>query len=236
MELHLFSSPGEDDGIEWLVEACRPHLEHRPDAKVAYLPLASLFAEKWLDQTRKSFKGLAEVELVNTEVMELSEMEAVLRRAALAYIPGGNTFLLNHRLHLSRLHSYLRAKIEGGLPLAAFSAGAVLCGPNILTSNDLNMLPTTYFTGLDLLPFNFNVHYVDETQRDNWLIEYQVFHDNPVLMLEDGAYVRVTGKTATLVRGDAWLWRAGQEKERLKAGMQVLERPVAAAAKTKSRG
>ncbi len=218
MELHLFSTPGRDDDISWVLEACRPYLEHKPDPKVAYLPLASLFAEKWLDRTRKSFRGLARVELINTETMELPEMEAVLRRAALVYIPGGNTFLLNHRLHISRLFPHLRKKIEGGLPLAAFSAGTVLCGPNILTTNDLNMVPTTYFDGFNLTPFNFNVHYLDEVQRDNWLIEYQVFHDNAILMLEDGAYVRVTGKAATLVRGQAWLRRAGQEKERLKMG------------------
>jgi peptidase E len=127
---------------------------------------------------------------------------------------------------MSRLFPSLRRKIEGGLPLAAFSAGTVLCGPNILTTNDLNMVPTTHFDGLNLTPFNFNVHYADDVQRDNWLIEYQIFHDNPILMLEDGAYVRVSGKAVTLVRGGAWLWRAGQEKERLKAGKQIFERPA----------
>ena len=231
MKLHLFSNSGKDDDISWLQDACRPYLEHKPDPKVAYLPLASLFAEKWLDQTRKFFRGLGEVELINTEEMDLDEMESILRRATLAYIPGGNTFLLNHRLHISRLFPYLRRKIEAGLPLAAFSAGTVLCGPNILTTNDLNMVPTAHFDGLNLIPFNLNVHYFDDVQRDNWLIEYQVFHDNPILMLEDGAYVKVSGKSVNLVRGAAWLWRAGQEKERLEAGVQISERPAGQAEK-----
>jgi dipeptidase E len=221
MELHLFSSPGKDDDIRWIVEACRTHLEGKPDATVAYLPLASLSAEKWLEQTEKSFKGLARIETINTETMDLSEMEATLRRAALAYIPGGNTFLLNHRLHVSRLMLYLRKKIQAGLPVAAFSAGTVLCGPNILTSSDLNMVDTPHFDGLNVTPFNFHVHYADEVARDNWLIEYHVFHDHPVIMLEDGAYVKVAGKTTKLARGEAWIWRAGQEKERLKAGEQI---------------
>lgn len=221
MELHLFSTPGPGFDISWVLEACRAVLRGRADATVAYLPLASLFMEKWLDQTEKAFKGLARIEIINSDTMDLPEMEGILRRAALAYIPGGNTFLLGHRLHISRLMPYLRKKVQSGLPVVAFSAGAIVCGPNILTSNDLNMVPTPYFDGLKLTPFNFNVHYVDEALRDDWLAEYHSFHDNPVIMLEDGAYVRIEGKATTLVRGDAWCWRPGKQKERLTAGQVV---------------
>jgi dipeptidase E len=221
MELHLFSTPGPGLDIRWVLEACRTCLHGKPDASVAYLPLASLSTEKWLDQTRKYFAGLAEIELINTETMEQPEMEAILRRASLAYIPGGNAFLLNHRLHVGRLMPYLRKKIHNGLPVVAFSAGTVVCGPNILTSNDLNMVPTPHFDGIEATPFNFNVHYADEAGRDDWLMEYHSFHDNPVIMLEDGAYLKVLGKATTLVQGDAWCWRPGHEKERLTAGKQI---------------
>jgi peptidase E len=221
MELHLLSSPGEDD-IRWVVEACRPYLANKPGSTLAYLPLASLFAEKYLDQTEKSFEGLARIETVNTETMELAEMEAILRRAAVVYIPGGNTYLLNHRLHVSRLLPYLRKKIQSGMPVAAFSAGTILCGPNILTSKDMNTVETPYFDGLHVIPFNFFVHYaVDAYLRaihDDWLADYHVFHENPVLMLADGAYVKVEGRKTLLVRGEAWLLRKGQEKEKIQAG------------------
>lgn len=221
MELHLFSTPGPGEEISWVLEACRSYLEPRTDPTVAYLPQGSLFAEQWLDRTQKSFKGLARIELINTESMDLPEMQAILRRAALAYIPGGNTFLWNHRLHGSRLLPHLRQKVQNGLPVVAFSAGSVVCGPNILTSNDLNMVPTSAFDGLNLTAFNLNVHYSDEAVRDNWLIDYHGFHDNPVVMLEDGAYLKIEGKATTLVRGGAWLWRAREEKQKLKAGQIV---------------
>ena len=221
MDLHLFSSPGLDD-LRWVLEACRPYLERKPGATLAYLPMASLFAEKWLEQTRKSFKGLAQVETINTETMELAAMEAILRRAAAVYIPGGNTYLLNHRLHVSRLLPYLRKKIQSGLPVAAFSAGTVLCGPNILTSRDMNTVETPHFDGLNLIPFNFFAHYAEDGYlrllHDEWLADYHVFHDNPVLLLADGAYVRVEGRKTQLVRGEAWLLRKGREKEKIQAG------------------
>jgi len=49
--------------------------------------MASLYGEKMLELTQKYFKGLARVEMLDTERMELSEMEAILRRAQVVYIP-----------------------------------------------------------------------------------------------------------------------------------------------------
>jgi dipeptidase E len=221
MELHLFSTPGPGLDIKWVLDACREVLGARREATVAYLPQASLEAEKWLRETERSFRHLAQISMINTETMELDEMESILRRAALVFLPGGNGFLLNHRLHTSRLLPALRKKIHNGLPVVAFSAGTVVCGPNVLTSNDLNMVPTNHFAALGVTPFNFNVHYDDSAERDNWLIEYHSFHDNAVIMLKDGAYIKVAGKNSTLVRGDAWLWRAGREKEKLVPGTMI---------------
>ncbi len=223
VDLHLFSTPGDTGtaDIKWIVQACRPYLEKKANAVLAYLPLALLYGEKTIADVEKAFRGLARVETLNAELMELPQMEAILRSAAAAYIPGGNTFLLNHRLHISQLFPYLRKKLEAGLPLAAASAGTVLCGPNILTTNDINMVPTTHFDGLNLTPFNFNVHYEDDFWKDSRLADYQAFHDNPLLLLEDGAYIRIRGKETTLMRGPAWVWRAGREKELLTTGAKI---------------
>ena len=77
MELHLFSSPGENDDIRYVIEASRPYLDGRSNPTVAYLPLASLYAEKWLDDNQKSFQGLARLEMINAELMNLKEMEDI---------------------------------------------------------------------------------------------------------------------------------------------------------------
>lgn len=216
--LHLFSSPGKDD-IRYIVEASRPYLKDRDDATVAYLPLASLFAERWQTDTEDAFKNMARLETINAETMSLTQMEDIVRRAALVYIPGGNTFLLNHRLHVSRLMIFLRKKVQAGLPVVAFSAGAILCGPNILTSKDMNTVETSQFDGLSVSSFNFFAHYAmdgyGQSVHDDWLSDYHFFHDNPVIMMSDGAYVKMDGKKTTLIRGEAWILRKGQEKEKL---------------------
>jgi peptidase E len=223
MNLHLFSTPGKDD-IRYIVDASRPYLEGKERPVVAYLPAAS-FADTWEGFTEKAFHGLASVETINTEMMTLSDIEATLRGAALIYIPGGNTFLLNHRLHLSKFMDTLQRKVRAGFPLVAFSAGTVLCGPNILTSRNMNLIGTSYFSGLKVTNFNFYVHYTEDEitrlETDEWLREYHVFHENPVILLADGGYVRVEGKKTTLVRGDAWILCKGKEKEKLSAGEPI---------------
>ena len=224
MDLHLFSSPGLDD-LRYILAASRPYLEGKTDPLVAYLPAASL-GNAYREYTERAFRGLARVETLDTESMTLPELEALIRSAALLYIPGGNTFLLAHRLHLSGLIDYLRRKVTAGLPLVAFSAGTVLCGPNILTSNDLNAVETPHFGGLDLTPMNFNCHYPQDElarlEKDAWLAEYHVFHENPILMLADRAYIRVENKKTTLVRGEAWIIRKGREKQPLELGHPVV--------------
>jgi len=224
MNLHLFSMPGENSSA--VIEASRTYLADKDDPVLVYMPLASLYAEKWLADTAGVFKGLARLEVVNTELMTQKEIEELVRRASLVYIPGGNTFLLNHRLHTSGVLSYLRKRIQVGLPLVGFSAGMIVCGPNILTSREMNTVEATHFDGLNVTPFNFFAHYAldahGQSVQDEWLADYHFFHDNPVIMLSDGAYVKVEGKKTTLVRGDAWILRKDSEKEKLVEGGTIV--------------
>jgi peptidase E len=111
------------------------------------------------------------------------------------------------------------------LPVVGFWAGTIVCGQNILTSKDLNSIETTHFSGLNASSFNFVAHYeadsYGQSVHDDWLSDYHTFQDNPVIMLNDGAYVKVEGKKTTLVRGEAWILRRGEEKERLEAGKLI---------------
>jgi hypothetical protein len=90
----------------------------------------------------------------------------------------------------------------------------------------MNTVETPHFDGLNLIPFNFFAHYADgesgQSVHDGWLGDYHFFHDNPVIMLSDGAYVRVDGKKTTLLRGDAWVLRKGEEKEKLEEGKVII--------------
>jgi dipeptidase E len=224
MKLHLFSTPGEKD-LRSVVEACRPHLEERDEPVIAYMPLASLYAEKWQALNQRAFEGLGRLVEINAELMAQRQIENILREAALVYITGGNTFLLNHRLHASGVVTYLKKKVQNGLPVVGVSAGMIVCGPNILTSRDMNTVETTSFNGLHVSPFNFLAHYPKDAYGqsvvDDWLGDYHFFHDNPVIMACDDAYIKMEGRKTSLARGEAYLLRKDREKERLEEGKVI---------------
>jgi dipeptidase E len=218
VNLHLFSTPGKDD-LRYVIEASKPYLEDKDEPVIAYIPLASLYAERWLRLNQEAFEGLGRLVEINAELMTQREIENVIRDAALLYITGGNTFLLAHRLHASGVMPYLKKKVQNGLPIVGFSAGMVICGPNILTSRDMNTVETTIFDGLHASPFNFVAHYPKDAYGqsviDDWLGDYHFFHDNPVIMVCDDGYIKVDGKKTSLVRGEAYILRKDREKERL---------------------
>jgi peptidase E len=222
VNLHLFSTPGKDD-LRYVLEASQPYLENKEEPVVAYLPLASLYAEKWQRLNQDSFEGLGQLVEINAELMIQREIENVIRDAALVYITGGNAFLLNHRLHASGVMPYLKKKVQNGLPVVGVSAGMILCGPNILTSRDMNTVETNYFTGLHASPFNFLAHYPKDAYGqsviDDWLGDYHFFHNNPVIMACDDAYIKMEGKKTSLARGEAYILRKDEEKERLEEGI-----------------
>lgn len=224
MSLHLFSTPGKED-LRYIVEASRPYLEDKDEPLIAYLPLASLYAEKWRDMNQSAFRGLGQIVEINAELMMQREIENIIRDAALVYIPGGNTFLLNHRLHASGVMPYLKKKIQNGLPVVGFSAAMIVCGPNILTSKDMNTVETSHFNGLNATPFNFLAHYpkdaYGQSVLDEWLSDYHFFHDNPVIMVCDDAYIKVDGKKTSLVSGEAYILRKEEEKEQLQEGKLI---------------
>ncbi len=213
-DLHLLSTPGEDD-IRYILQACRPYLRAQPKPLVAFIPWASLDHD-WLAYTQQQFAGLAAVTALAADPAALNENKAILEQCGVVYISGGNTYLLNHRLHESDLLEPLRRCALDGLPLVGFSAGAIVCGPNMLTTHDINLLPSPYFDSLKLMPYNLAAHYPpleeEQADEDDWLSDYHSMHANPILTLEDGAWLRWNGQALQRVRGAAWILEPGHPR------------------------
>jgi peptidase E len=109
------------------------------------------------------------------------------------------------------------------MPFVGFSAGMLICGENILTSNDGNDCGSTRFSGFGFTKFNFVAHYPtrdgeDRVERDNRICEYHNGHANPVLALQDDGYIAIDGEGTKVVRGNCWLFEAGGEKILLEQG------------------
>jgi dipeptidase E len=126
------------------------------------------------------------------------------------------------RLHAAGVMEDLRRAVGGGLPYIGVSAGAVLCGPDILTTNDINACGCTTFSGLGLIPFSLNVHFPageeSALEREDRLREYLRFHDRLILALCEDACVRVTDGAVEAVRGTVWKLERGVERVCLPGG------------------
>jgi dipeptidase E len=122
---------------------------------------------------------------------------ATLARVEALIVGGGNTYALLKRLRASGLLGEVRARVRGGMPYMGASAGANVAGPNILTTNDWNVVALDRFDALGLVPFNINPHYKEadpamapgSETRDDRIAEYHVVNANPVIGLEEGSWV-----------------------------------------------
>jgi len=199
------------------------------DPVIAHLPAASL-DNAFIPEPRAALAEVAAVEVVGQDGHWLPDAldQAAIRSASLLYLPGGNTYALRHRLHTSGLWEVVRERVLAGMPLLTVSAGTVLCGTSILSSNDWNVVATTHFDGLGLLPLHLNVHYapasptaVGET-REERIGQLLHLRRRPVLALEEGCRLLVDAGVVTVEGGCAWLFtEAFRPARRLEAGQQL---------------
>jgi len=135
---------------------------------------------------------------------------ATLADAEALFMGGGNTYALLQRLRGAGLLEVIRARVAAGMPYAGASAGSNVAGPTILTTNDWNVVGLDRFDALGLVGFNINPHYKEadpamaafSETRDDRIREYHVVNANPVLGLEEGAWV-IADEGAVTVRGTA---------------------------------
>jgi dipeptidase E len=153
-----------------------------------------------------------------------------LDRAEALFMGGGNTYALLQRLAASGLLAAIRARVTGGMPYMGASAGSNVAGPNILTTNDWNVVALDRFDALGLVPFNINPHYREtdpvmaafSETRDDRIREYHVVNANPVLGLEEGSWV-IAEDGAVTAHGTARvkLFRRGLDPVWIEAGAHV---------------
>jgi dipeptidase E len=145
---------------------------------------------------------------------------SVLARIDALFTGGGNTYALLRRLRESGLLAAIRERVDAGMPYVGASAGSNVAGPNILTTNDWNVVALDRFEALGLVGFNINPHYKEldpamapySETRDDRLREYHAVNGNPVLGLEEGALVRVEdGACTALGTARVKLFRRGAD-------------------------
>jgi dipeptidase E len=180
-----------------------------PRRRVAFVTAANLDDEAvYFERVRAALEP-APPEGAGLELLHLRwdrDPLATLADAEALFMGGGNTYALLQRLRGAGLLEVIRARVAAGMPYAGASAGSNVAGPTILTTNDWNVVGLDRFDALGLVGFNINPHYKEadpamaafSETRDDRIREYHVVNTNPVLGLEEGAWVIVEDGAVTI--------------------------------------
>lgn len=213
-----------------------PFLEHCKEmirtflsghSRVTYVTAARLGDED--ERYGRAAKALASSG-IETDHLKL-DIDAVrkLDQAEAIFVGGGNTYALVSRLRQHGLLQRLAERIRSGMPYIGTSAGTNIAAPNILATNDWNIVGATEFTGMALVPWAINPHYQEadaamapgSETRDQRIAEYLNCNFIPVLGIEEQTAVKVENDKATVVgEGRARFFMQGQKPKWLPAGTE----------------
>lgn len=164
-----------------------------------------------LDDEGKRFK-LAAAALsdfgITAEHLRLGDdFKTRLKRAEAVLVSGGNTYALLKRLRDANALSLLADRVRGGLLYIGTSAGTNIAGPNVLATNDWNVVGCNQFDAMGLVPWAINPHYLQQDPnmatgsetRDQRIGEYLTVNKAPLLAIEEETAVRVEDGHARVV-------------------------------------
>ncbi|UTW61085.1 dipeptidase PepE [bacterium SCSIO 12741] len=191
-----------------------------PIDEILFVPFAgvTITYDEYTEMLQKAIQEF-DVKVIGIHTCE-NPVEAVQNAKAIA-VGGGNTFHLFHELHRLNLMSEIQAACHRGVPYIGWSAGSNTACPFLHTTNDMPIIQPESFEGLNLLPFQINVHYTDKTleghggeSRDTRLAEYRVLHPNlPLIGLPEGDLIEVKGNLYNLVGAFPMkVWLPGQKE------------------------
>jgi dipeptidase E len=198
--------------------------------RALFLPFAGTTIG-WDDYAANVHGALAPLGLEVVAAHRADEPAAALAAAELVLVGGGNTFRLLHEARRRGWLGPIRDAVRGSLPYVGWSAGSVLAGPTIRTTNDMPIVDPGGLDALALVPFQLNCHYTDamppghqgETRRQR-LAEYLVLSPrDAVIGLPEGDWLTVEdGAVALHGPFDGWLFRAGRDPAALAPGPLAL--------------
>lgn len=129
--------------------------------------------------------------LSNVEYVDLYTNWERAREAKVIYIAGGNTYKLIDIMRKSGFADFLKQH-KKSLIIIGNSAGAVVLGKDIRTSNDSDIIGIDNMCGLGLVDYSICPHYTEE--KDNRLINLSNKLNETVLGIPEESALIVDGR------------------------------------------
>ncbi len=140
------------------------------------------------------------LDCVATGIHQAADPVKAIEQAEGIIVSGGNTWVLNKKLHDLGLVGPLRkAVLAKGVPYIGWSAGTNIACPTIRTTNDMPIVTSAVLTSLNFVPFQINPHYLEASveghmgeTRDERIQEFlEVNQHEPVMGIPEGTWLQL---------------------------------------------
>jgi len=175
------------------------------ELKVVIIPTAG-YPEIDPIRLREVKEGLGksgfQTEVIDLKVEDPNIVRKKLEEVDIINVGGGNTFFLLYWIRTCGLDKYLAELLDQGKIYLGISAGSIIMGPNIESSNwgtkpDENVVNLKDLTGLNLVPFVVFPHYTEADRKS--LEEKSKTVSYPIIALNDTQAVSVVGNNYKIV-------------------------------------
>ncbi|MEN8804203.1 MAG: dipeptidase PepE [Wenyingzhuangia sp.] len=220
----LLASSGSVYGSGYL-EYLFPELEelYLGVEEILFIPYACPGGITYDQYTNSVQESLSFLGLKIRGIHEYSDVKNAVKTAKGIFVGGGNTFLLVAKLYDYDLWHVLKQAIANGVPYLGTSAGTNITGISMQTTNDMPIVSPESFKTLGVVPFNFNVHYIEPEikskhrgeSRETRIKEFQSINHTRVLGLKEGSFLRINGESITLKGQQEAYWFENKQKIRI---------------------
>lgn len=216
--------------LAWAEDHIRAHFP--TSGSLLFIPFASVTYpwDDYADLVRTTFRAYG---ISVNSLHEADDYRQAIRNTDGIIVGGGNTFNLLYHLTKLYLLPLIREVVNDGIPYLGWSAGSNVACPTIQTTNDMPVRDLPSLQSLNLVPFQLNVHYTDETlphhggeSRSDRLIEFSTLHPSRLIIgLPEGSALQVRGGTVHLLGSNtAERFLAGQRQQPLQPGKYTFNR------------
>lgn len=198
---------------------------------IAFIPFAGV-TFSYDEYTNSVQNALNEFDVEVIGIHTAIDKEALIKESDCVMVGGGNTFSLLSQLQNKNLVKPIQDAISGGKKYVGWSAGSNMACPTIKTTNDMPIEEPQSFDALNLVGFQINPHFTNETipnhggeSRELRIKEFLVRNPEYVVVgLPEGMLIEVNNEETTLAgKGEAVLFKADQQPIYMKPGKVVLD-------------
>jgi dipeptidase E len=173
---------------------------------IIFIPYAAV-GFTYTEYTSKVNEALASEGICVKNLGDCNDKINAITNASAIFVGGGNTFHLLKTLQDENLIEAIQKSVNNGVLYAGWSAGSNVAGPTICTTNDMPIVEPRSFDALNLINFQINPHYTEDTlpkhggeSRLQRLTEYLAANKSEsVACLPEATYLSVEDKKVTYV-------------------------------------